>query len=40
MKQEISFYKKKEDKDKIFGIDKNTFFIILIIVIIGFIAYN
>jgi len=45
---EISFYKKKEEKenkenkDKIFGIDKNTFFIILIIVIviIGFIAYK
>jgi len=39
---EILFYKKKENKDKIFGMDKNTFYIILIIIviIIGFMVYN
>ena len=45
---EISFYKKKENKenkDKIFGIDKNTFYIILfiiliILIIIGYMFYK
>ena len=39
---EVLFYKKKENKDKIFGIDKNTFYIILLIIliIIGYMFYK